>query len=141
MENFEKTVRIKAQVLKIENNCAFIRAQNGCGRCFDKGGCGVAKLTQIFCASNKSFPVENLANAQIGDCVEVEIPQKMLNFSATLGYGLPLIAFVLGGILGDYFWGEIGAIGMSFSFLIAVFVVLKIAPLRLKNSVRMVRRL
>ena len=141
IETAQKTIRIRARVAKVENQRAFIQAENGCGRCHEKGGCGGAKLTQIFCAKPKIFPVENSADARAGDAVEVEIPQKTLNLSATLGYGLPLIAFILGAVLGDYFWGEAGAIAISFALLAIVFCTLKISARNLKNPARIVRRL
>ena len=136
----ENKIIIRARVAKVENSRAFIRAENGCGRCHEKGGCGGAKLTQIFCARQKIFPLENTANAKAGEIVEVEIPQKMLNVSATLGYGLPLIAFIFGALIGDYFWGESGAMILSFALLAAVFLSLKITARRLQNGARIVRR-
>lgn len=144
MENhlhLEQTVRIQAHIVKIKGSKAFVRAQNGCGRCFEKGGCGGAKLTQMFCLKPQTFALENTIGAALGDVVEVEVLKKHLQSFATLGYVLPLFAFVLGAFLGDFLNGEKLAIVLSFAFLIATFLLLKYFTKTIKNSVRLVRRL
>ncbi|MBU0689838.1 MAG: SoxR reducing system RseC family protein [Gammaproteobacteria bacterium] len=72
---------------------------NGCGHCASGNGCGSGKLSQLFCSNKqRSFKVSNAISAQVGDEVNVGLPDGVLLRNSLLMYVLPL-AFMLGASL------------------------------------------
>lgn len=72
---------------------------NGCGHCANGNGCGSGKLSQLFCTSKqRTFTVSNAIRAQVGDEVNVGLPDGVLLRNSILMYVLPL-TFMLGASL------------------------------------------
>ncbi|GAB5604764.1 SoxR reducing system RseC family protein [Sideroxyarcus sp. TK5] len=68
---------------------------NGCGHCASGNGCGSGKLSQLFCSSKpRSFKVGNAVNAQVGDEVNVGLPDGVLLRNSILMYVLPLMCML-----------------------------------------------
>jgi len=108
MENEVSTTR--GVVRAVDGREAIIEVeQGGCGRCHEKGGCGGQHLTQMLCAGKKTYRVDNSGGAAVGDTVTVAIAAGALRRSANLAYGLPLLAFIAGAILGMQIGGNPGA--------------------------------
>ena len=73
---------------------------NGCGHCASGNGCGSGKLSQLFCSSKpRSFKVGNAANAQVGDEVNVGLPDGVLLRNSILMYVLPLTFMLVAALL------------------------------------------
>jgi sigma-E factor negative regulatory protein RseC len=73
---------------------------NGCGHCASGNGCGSGKLSQLFCSSKpRSFKVGNAANAQVGDEVNVGLPDGVLLRNSILMYVLPLTFMLAAALL------------------------------------------
>jgi sigma-E factor negative regulatory protein RseC len=68
---------------------------NGCGHCASGNGCGSGKLSQLFCSSKqRTFNVSNAISAQVGDEVDVGLPDGVLLRNSILMYVLPLISML-----------------------------------------------
>ena len=119
----EEASSIRAIVRGLDGRDALVEVeQGGCGRCHEEGGCGGQHLTQMFCGGARSYRVENVVNAEIGDHVTVAIAAGSVRRSANLAYGLPLFAIIGGALLGMSLAGDGGAMlgagsGMLLSFL------------------------
>jgi len=101
-------LEMRAVVLSIRGEQAEISPLGGgCGHCSSAGGCGSGKLSQVFCSSQpRSFLVLNQAGAQVGDEVNVSLPDGVLLRSSWRIYGLPLVLMLGGGLIGASFAGD-----------------------------------
>ena len=110
-----QTVRIQkvfedgtAQVMHIR--------QSACsGDCHKCSGCGAAKETMIFTATNA-------INASRGDLVKVESATGPVMKAATVLYVIPLVLFFLGYYLGTL-PGNFGALGGCLGFVLGIVLV------------------
>lgn len=84
--------------------------ETGCGRCHENGGCGGNNLSKLFCHAPRTFRVLNPGHSAIGDHVKIAISAGAIRRSATLAYGLPLLALFAGALGGSALAGESGAI-------------------------------
>ncbi|MDO5022624.1 MAG: SoxR reducing system RseC family protein [Eubacteriales bacterium] len=85
-------------VVKFEKNRPMVcfdrlQACESCGQCFD---------------SNKQTLVRVLGEAEIGDIVEVELPDKKILALSAMMYILPLVGLLIGLFLGNRFLAEEG---------------------------------
>ncbi len=97
--------QVEARIETLNGRWAEVRltkAQGGCGRCHEKGGCGGSVLSDPFRQARQTFTVENTLNAQVGDVVWLEIAEGATLRAAGLVYGLPLFSGLLGASLGTY---------------------------------------
>lgn len=84
--------------------------QSGCGRCHETGGCGGQNLSQALCSKPKHYRVANPKQLPVGSEVHVILGLAAVRQSATLAYVLPLLALILGAMLGQAVAGELAAI-------------------------------
>lgn len=134
--NNENIIETVVKIIAIDNNnFAEVQAQNGCGKCHSKGGCGGTHLTKIFCSNDKNtMKIENSLNAKIGDYVIIGFAKNTLQNSVTLAYGLPLLALIFGALIGNIF-GENFAITLGFLSMFVAFILLKIFKKNTQNLV------
>lgn len=134
--NNENIIETVVKIIAIDNNnFAEVQAQNGCGKCHSKGGCGGTHLTKIFCSNDKNtMKIENSLNAKIGDYVIIGLAKNTLQNSVTLAYGLPLLALIFGALIGNIF-GENFAITLGFLSMFVAFILLKIFKKNTQNLV------
>jgi sigma-E factor negative regulatory protein RseC len=123
--NTEQTT-IKAIVRTLDGKFANVEVeQGGCGRCHEEGGCGGQQLTQMFCSGQKTYRVENIIGADIGDRVTIAIAAGSVSRTANFAYILPLTVTIAGATLGSFFGGDlssmIGAgVGLAIAFLYVI---------------------
>lgn len=101
---------------------------NGCGHCASGNGCGSGKLSQMFCSSKpRVFRVGNDIRAQVGDEVEVVLPEGVLLRNSLLMYALPLMLMLAAALLvsgvGDT--GEAAVLTGAAAGLLVGFLVVK----------------
>lgn len=109
MESGQTTVR--GVVRALDGADALVEVeQGGCGRCHEEGGCGGQQLTQMFCSSPKTYRVENVIDAAVGDRLVIGITSASVRKTASLAYGTPLVSTIAGAALGSSFGGDGGAI-------------------------------
>ncbi|MBI2278330.1 MAG: SoxR reducing system RseC family protein [Dechloromonas sp.] len=101
---------IRAIVRAVDGKQAVVEVEaGGCGRCHEKGGCGGQSLTQMFCSGHKTYRVDNLAGAGVGDQVTVAISAGSVRRTANFAYGLPLLATIAGAVTGMSMSGDVGS--------------------------------
>lgn len=134
MENQVSTIRGKVRA--VDGHEAIVEVeQGGCGRCHEKGGCGGQHLTQMLCAGNKTYRVDNPDGAAVGDFVTIAIAAGAVRRSANLAYGLPLVAVIVGAVAGMQVAGDPGAIaGGGLGLFFAWLTVRRVAAPGIVNS-------
>lgn len=102
---------IRGVVRALEGAQAVVEVeQGGCGRCHEKGGCGGQQITQMFCAGQKTYYVDNPGGAAaVGERVDVAIAPGAVRRTANLAYGLPLVGIIAGAVFGMQVAGDAGA--------------------------------
>lgn len=119
----EDSNTIRAVVRALDGQNAVVEVEEGgCGRCHEPGGCGGQHLTQMFCQGAKTYRVENAVDARVGDHVTVAISAGSVRRTANLAYGIPLLAVIVGALLGMPLGGDGGAVlgavsGLCLAFL------------------------
>jgi len=94
---------MRAIVLGLRGDQAEITpvGNSGCSHCNSGNGCGSGKLAQMFCGNQpRKFIAKNSVQAQVGDEVNVVLPQGLLLRSSLLMYMLPLTLLLGGALLG-----------------------------------------
>jgi sigma-E factor negative regulatory protein RseC len=123
-------MQTQAVVIRREGEKALVESVQGggCGHCDSVNGCSSSKLSFLFGSAPRRFHVRNDANAQVGDLVEINLPEGVLLHSAAVMYMLPLIFLFFGAILGALWSSEPassdlhsaagGLLGLVFGFLL-----------------------
>lgn len=121
----EENSTIRAVVRSVDGDQALVEVeQGGCGRCHEKGGCGGQHLTQMFCSGPKTYRVDNLVAASVGERVTVAIAAGSVRRTANLAYGVPLLSVLIGATLGTQIGGDLGAVlGAGGGLVLSVFYV------------------
>lgn len=102
---------IRAVVREIDGAEAIVEVeQGGCGRCHEKGGCGGQSLSQMLCASHKTYRVDNPGGAAVGEAVTVAIAAGAIRWSANLAYGVPILGLIVGAVAGNQIAADPGAV-------------------------------
>lgn len=114
----------KAIVAALDGEYALVRTgDGGCGRCHEKGGCGSANISQMFCGDkDRTWRVLNRRGAVVGETVTVRVAEGALSAGVTLLYLLPLLLLVAGAIIGAHVAGEAGGIGGGLAGLAAAWL-------------------
>jgi len=111
---YVKELKDKRAIVKIKINPQ-------CSGCRQKGGCGLFVKNE-----ERELEVLNLIDAQIGDLVVIDFPQKRSIIFLFL-FGLPILGIFLGLLFGFFFFKkEVYALLLAFSFLILTLLGLKL---------------
>ena len=93
----------QALVVKIEHGATYVEAEAGgncgSGQC-NTSACATGVLMRIFSQRPKSLRVNNPIGAQVGEQVMLGLEEGAFLKSALLAYLLPLLALILGALLG-----------------------------------------
>lgn len=101
---------VSAVVRELQGNEALVEVtQEGCGRCYESGGCGGQNLARMLCSTPRVYLVANPGGARVGERVEVGIADGALLRGANLAYGLPLVGLIGGGLVGHWIGGDAAA--------------------------------
>lgn len=102
----------KALVVKIEQGATYVEAEAGgscgSGHC-STSACSTAALTRIFSQQPKALRVNNPINAQVGEQVMLGLEEGAFLKSAMLAYLFPLVALILGALIGLWLAGPADA--------------------------------
>lgn len=92
-------------VVKLEQGIAWVETKvtSTCNACAAKSNCGTSSIAKAFGDKSVINEVENEKNAQLGEKVEIGIPEQSLLTGAFLVYLLPLITAVVAALLSE-FW-------------------------------------
>ncbi len=122
-----------ARVVRVEGESAWVEveAPTSCGACGGRG-CGSSSVFgQLFRVRPASYPVHNAIAAQVGDSVIVAVAEGELLRSALRGYGVPLLALLLGALVGSTLAGELGSIvGALLGLALGAVTIRRVAAVR-----------
>ncbi|MDC7715441.1 SoxR reducing system RseC family protein [Vogesella sp. LYT5W] len=106
----------EAQVVSCQGGEAMVRPtpHSPCGQCDPQHGCRSLSLARMFVLREPLFRVRNPAAAGIGDKVIVAVHERALLVSTGLLYCLPLLALLVGAVLGRTL-GELPSVLLAFS--------------------------
>lgn len=97
--------------------------QSACGSCSAKAGCGQHTMSQLgkrvtlWLPFSSQEPLLLQSMLKVGQQIVVGLPEGAILRSTFVLYGVPLFALVLGAILGQGVFGEVGSIVLSILFL------------------------
>ena len=79
----------------------------------------------MFCSSPKTYRVENVIGAEVGDRVTIAVAAGSVSRTANFAYILPLTVTIAGAALGAVFGGDLSAIigagiGLAAAFLYVI---------------------
>lgn len=119
-------------VTAIEKNGAWVEGvqQSACGSCSAKAGCGQHAMSQLgrkvslWMAFDPNASNNDERRLLVGQQIVVGLPEGAILKSTLSLYGIPLLALLLGAVLGNALWGEAGSIllacgGMLLGFKVA----------------------
>lgn len=110
---------VRVTVLRTEGAEALVEAPaQGCGRCMEPGGCGGQGLGQLLSSQPRTYWVANDIGAVAGESVELAIAPGVVGATASLIYGVPLLALLLGAVVGMQLGGEPAAMAGAVGALI-----------------------
>ena len=108
--NQPQIISAKGVVKALDGSFALVFPEvEGCGRCDEPGGCGRQKFSRLF-STTRTYRVPNDIEAKVGDSVQIELTANLVREAAGRAYVLPLLLFLACAVLGDFFWGDLGAI-------------------------------
>jgi sigma-E factor negative regulatory protein RseC len=89
--------------------------QSACGSCSAKAGCGQHAMSQLGRKVSLWMSLESdqqglIDSLSVGQQIIVGLPEGAILRSTLALYGIPLLALLLGALLGSLVWGEPGAI-------------------------------
>lgn len=90
--------------------------QSACGSCSAKAGCGQHAMSQLgkrvtlWLPSSEDKEGQSQAELEVGQQIVVGLPEGAILRSTLVLYGVPLVALVIGAIIGNALWGELGSI-------------------------------
>ncbi|MGK0250424.1 MAG: sigma-E factor negative regulatory protein RseC [Oleispira sp.] len=125
-------------ITSIDQDGAWVEGmqQSACGSCSAKAGCGQHAMTQLGRKVTLWLPLEHLSDTvdfNVGRQVVVGLPEGAILRSTVVLYGVPLIALVLGAIVGHAAWGEVGSILMSVMSMLIGFKLAQLWSLQNKH--------
>jgi len=112
MEEIGKVIELSSDNAKIE-----ITPSEGCSHCQQ------ANVCNPFGPNKKVIELRNAVNAQVGDSVRIEIPEKNRVLSILIVLGIPIFLFMIGIIIGQIISGDqlsaiLGGVGLVLAFVI-----------------------
>ncbi len=110
-------------VTRVVGGLAYVKVRRlgSCGRCHEAGGCGAGAEA----SACQEFLLNNAFGALPGQHVCLEIPDGAALRVACLVYGLPLLAILLGAVVGTFFFASdlAAATGGGLGVLLALLLV------------------
>lgn len=93
------------EVVQIEGEDIWVKTQvtSTCNSCAAKSNCGTSSIAKAFGDKSVVNKVKNELGAEVGDQVEIGIPEHSLVQGAFLLYLLPLLAAIFFALIGQ-FW-------------------------------------
>lgn len=113
-------------VVALDGHAVWVQTirQSTCGSCSARKGCGQGALARMTDGRANQVRVRNTCGASVGDQVVLGIEESQLLRASLLVYALPLLALLVGALLGGGFWpGQDlaaivgGGIGLAAGFL------------------------
>lgn len=136
----------RGRVVAIERDALWIETvqRSGCHGCAAKSGCGTGLLGDFWSkASQVRVPASKSQLGDVGlhDTVVIGIQENTLAVSALVVYLLPLLALVVGAVVGESLFSEPGAILGALSGFLLGGLAVRLYGIRNRNNPAMVPQL
>lgn len=124
-------VRERAEIIAIDDDLLTVSTalKQGCSGCAQQQSCGAGIISKAFSDRRQQFQLRRPLHGQwqIGDQVELQLPQQLLTKLSLLLYGLPLLVLLTSALLTQLLlvWPEWAVIVSSGCSMAACFVLLK----------------
>lgn len=113
-------------IMAIDGDQILVRVgQQGCGRCYEEGGCGGNNLGKLLHRGEEVFTLRNPGDVHVGDCVTITVAEGSLLRTATRTYVVPLLSLLVGAFTGSSLAGESGAVSGAIVGLVSAWLCLK----------------
>ncbi len=103
---------------------------SACKGCAQNQSCGQATLSGM--KKPMRLQVRNTLQAQVGDWVVIAVPGGSLLRDLGIGYGVPLVGFLCGGLLGSVYGDSLAvilaAVGLGLGIILSRWMVASSAP-------------
>lgn len=117
----------KGTITALDGDYALVRiADTGCGRCHEPGGCGGVNVGKMLCSEPPVFRVLNPRQGDVGQAVNIVIPDGAVRKGAFLAYGLPFLMLFFGAFVGAGVADDPGAIFGALGGLVVAFPVVRL---------------
>ena len=116
-------LEVEGRVVGIETAFAWIirEGKQTCGNCDPKMGCKSMAISRLFCKKEPIFRVRDPLGVLVGERVSIAIEENVLLQGAMTGYGMPVLALILGAVVGLFLGKEyLSMIGGVMGFLVAM---------------------
>lgn len=130
-----------ARIVDRDGHHAWVETErkSACGSCSSSGSCGTSALSNVVGQKVVRVRASNPKGYGIGDLVIVGISDQILVRGTWLLYGLPLIGFLLGGLVSGVLAGLLGFTSMNDAATIigavcGLFLGLRLASRRHSNT-------
>ncbi len=119
----------QARVLKSEKGRVLVETQrsSACGQCAAKSGCGTQVLQKVLGSKRNLFYVKSNLQVNVGDLVILGLHEAALVRGSMTVYLLPIIGFILFGLIGEYFSSQWSLLHSDDLSVLAAFVGLALA--------------
>jgi len=129
-------IKEQALVIAVEEHAVLVQTQrtSTCGSCESKQGCGTAVLAKGMGQGTTRLRIQTDLDVKVGDRVILAIDESALLIGSLLIYLLPLLALILGGLLGDYgtrlleLDNELLSIGLGIVALVSCLLLIRFNP-------------
>ncbi|WP_246034648.1 SoxR reducing system RseC family protein [Azoarcus indigens] len=127
-------MEVVGRVERVANGLVWVRAttRSGCGRCGEPGGCGAARITEVFGKKSSVFILANRIGAAVGDEVSLQVQEGAPLKAALLSYGLSILLLLLGGASAGLIYP--GDLGVALGGLGGLMVALGVNRLLVRHS-------
>lgn len=81
--------------------------QSGCGKCAEQSSCSTSVLARFFSSKHVTMRLPTTLELKPGDQVVLGVSESVFLIGTVLIYGAPILAMILGGMLGklvSYWW-------------------------------------
>ncbi|WP_194755810.1 SoxR reducing system RseC family protein [Aliidiomarina indica] len=136
-------IRELGEVIDIDGHAVTVATQlkQGCGGCQQQNHCGAGLLSKAFPTRQGTLSIWMEKVPNLGDSVEILLPEQVMVRFSLLLYLVPLIALFIGAWLGNSLLGSEGvSILLGFSaFALSFFVLkqwLKIRDIRVRKLIQ-----
>ena len=98
-------IEVQGLVIAVEDNAVVVQTQrvSTCGSCASKQGCGTAALAKGMGKGVTEIRIVTDLDVKVGDRVTLAIEESALLKGSLFIYLFPLMAMILGSLVGDYY--------------------------------------
>lgn len=97
-------VKEQGVVIEVENDVIYVESKvtSSCNSCQAQANCGTSAVAKAFAGRTVVNKVKNHLNANVGDRVEIGIPESSIVQASIWLYLLPLISAIIAALLGHW---------------------------------------